>query len=424
VLAIDQPGKKGDDDEETNSDWKKSSDRYFDNYPGLFLVPYSFAVPVSLPEAEGNLTRVVNALANTSQPAANNPADANAISLAAGALSAATNDPETIVPPPPAIDLSATQIPVGHPYSYSSTVQTKFGARILVPNTDDNTVSIIDATTYTTIATLPVPKARYSNPIGTLMYVLDSGRDEVYVVDMEKAKILGSPIKMGSFGTYFSATLGDKLYVETKTYTNQVLTSTVSVIQGDRIVAKFLTRSPVGHLTAVGTDIYASNSFGVDIIDTLTNTITPVSLNGSGNLITVLGKYLFVTVPGDQALAVLDITKPPAHRLIGKIQLPNSETPVYPISVGTKLYLTGAASGQSTSNHVYEIDIQNPITDTAGNLKPFDQLARKITIPLDNPLARPYLITETSVGNKVYVADVFGEYVYVIDALTGSYLKK
>lgn len=153
-----------------------------------------------------------------------------------------------------------------------------------VANFGDDTVSVIDTVTNTSVATIPVgngPSAVAVTPDGAHVYVLNAFDNTVSVIATATNTVVGSPIPVGpSIGP----------------------TSNVSVLITGGIA-----------ITPSGNSVYVVNSGGntVSVIGTASNTVVdtiPVGLEPTGIAITPDGTHVYVTNLEDNTVSVIATT--------------------------------------------------------------------------------------------------------------------
>ncbi|KKG14163.1 hypothetical protein EO94_15715 [Methanosarcina sp. 2.H.T.1A.3] len=228
-----------------------------------------------------------------------------------------------------------------------------------ITNNNDNTVSVIDTSTNTVTATVPVgdyPMGVAVNPTGTKVYVANYNDNSISVID---------------------------------TSTNAV-TATVSAGNNPRGVA----------VNPTGTNVYVTNYFSnsVSVIDTSTNTVTATVSVGSrpmGVAVNPTGTKVYVANYNDNTVSVIDTS---TNTVTDSVSVGSEPVGVAVTPDGTKAYVAN-----QNSNTISVIDTStNTVTDN-------------VTVGLT-----PFGVAVTPDGKKVYVANYFSNSVYVIDTSTNT----
>ncbi len=186
------------------------------------------------------------------------------------------------------------------------------GTRVYVTNYGGNTVSVIDASTHTVIATIPVgakPAGVAANPDGTRVYVANEGSNSVSVIDTSTHTVVDTiPVESRPVGVAVNSD-GTRVYV-----TNQG-SNTVSVIDPNinRIIATIPVGTKPGGVAVKpdGARVYVANygSNNVSVIDGSTHTVVatiPVGANPFGVAVNQGGTHVFVANSGDTNISVIE----------------------------------------------------------------------------------------------------------------------
>jgi len=238
------------------------------------------------------------------------------------------------------------------------------GTRLYVTNQGSNTVSVIDTSSNTISATVPVGNSPYGvvvNPSGTRVYVANLDTNFVSVIDATTNTVIATvTVGTGPFGVAVNRS-GKKVYAANKYSDN------VSVIDTDTNTV--ITTIPVGKaphgiaLNPAGTRAYVANrdDNSVSVIDTSTDTVTdtiPVGNTLQGIGTNREGTRVYVVNFGSNTVSVIDATT--------KTVVPGD------IPVGTKPVALGQFINRGAiwkGSVSFSIKMTSPITDTSGNTK-------------------------------------------------------
>jgi len=233
-----------------------------------------------------------------------------------------------------------------------------------ISNSESNNVSVIDTTTDTVIATVPVGK----DPLGVA--VSPDGR-RVYVANY--------------------------------------LDNTVSVIDTATNTVKAtlnVGRSPNGvAVNPQGTKVYVTNTWSgnISVIDTATNTVTAAVMVGSmpsGVAVNPQGTRVYVANCNSNTVSIIDTA---TNTVIATVPVENWPSGVAVNPTGTKIYVTNSGYEDLPENTISVIDAAtNTVTASVevGNY--------------------PYGVAVNPDGTKVYVVNKMDSTVSVIDAVTNT----
>jgi YVTN family beta-propeller protein len=228
-----------------------------------------------------------------------------------------------------------------------------------ISNADSNTVSVVDTSTNTVVATVTVGNSPFGvavNPGGTRAYVANAFSSDISVID---------------------------------TSTNTVI-ATVA-----------LDNTPYGvALTPDGAHAYVTNpvSNSVSVIDTATNTVVATVAVGNipyGVAITPDGTRVYITNDQADSVSVIDTS---------------TNTVVATVAVGTFPYGVAVTPDGSRAYIVNEFSSDVSVLDTTTN-------TIVATVAVGNA---PYGVAITPDGTRAYVADFFDNTVSVIDTSTNT----
>jgi outer membrane autotransporter protein len=234
-----------------------------------------------------------------------------------------------------------------------------------VPNTDDNTVSVIDTATHSVTNTIPVGAFPYGaavTPDGLHAYVSNDGSNTVSVIDTATHAIVNT-IAVGSFPLGIAVT-PDGLHA----YVANSGSSTVSVIDTatNAVVNTILVNTaPFGvAVTPDGLHVLVSNNLlaRVSEIDTATHTVVafiPVGGNPFGVAVTPDGLHAYVANSGDGTVSVIQTAAP-----FGFVTIPVGGNPTGVAVTPDGLHVYVSNLGDNT---VSEIDTAtNMVVNTIG----------------------------------------------------------
>ena len=228
------------------------------------------------------------------------------------------------------------------------------GTRVYVNNVDGDSVSVIDATINTVIATVPVganPSGVATDPTGKWVYVGGFKTNDVSVIDAVKNTIVATiPLGSSPMGIAVDPA-GLRVYV-TGPYANTVWvidTATNQVV--GTIPAVFFAGGVA--VNAAGTFLYVTNIDGnsLSVIDTLTSTVVavvPVGAAPVGVALNPAGTRVYITNADTNSVSVVDAL---AFTVVATVPVG-----AYPVGIavnptGTRVYV---ANGDA--NNVSVID--------------------------------------------------------------------
>ncbi len=312
-------------------------------------------------------------------------------------------------------------LPVGINPNYALAV----GKKVYVANTSSGSVSVIDSSTDTVIATINVGNTPYHmTAIGNKVFVGNQNSGTVSVINT-LTDTVAATVSVG-IGPSFLAAIGNKVFVLNQT------SNTVSVINAttNAVTSTISVGAKPVFATLVATKLFISNqnSNTVSVVDTNTNTVVAtVPVQQSPYDLTAIGTKVYVANTSSNSMSVIDST---SNSVVATILTPHS--PYYSTAMGSKLYVT--SNGQ---DNVFVID---SITDTviadvfvgSGTFDPIT-IGNRVYVPssTDNKLSVIDTVTDTVISNvligrnphylthidsKVYVPNVEDSTVSIIDA--------
>jgi S-layer protein (TIGR01567 family) len=275
-----------------------------------------------------------------------------------------------------------------------------------ITNTESNTVSVIDTSTNTVIATVNAgswPWGVAVNPMGTKVYVTNCNIDTVSIIDTATNTVKGT-VNVGTYpyGIAISPD-GKKVYVANE-YSNNVsvidtatntVTATVNVGFGPHGVA-FIPDGTKVYVTDY--DDSALSTGNVSVINTTTNSVTATINVGRwprGIAVNPAGTKVYVANFFSNTVSIIDTATDTITDTV------NVGTHPYGIAVtpdGTKVYIAN-----TDINTVFVIDTAtNTVTDMV------------------NVGFSPYGVAVTPDGTKVYVANLNSNTVSIIGTATDT----
>ncbi len=278
---------------------------------------------------------------------------------------------------------------------------TPNGAKIYVVNQLGTDVSVIDRLTNTVITTIPVginPSTVVIAPDGTRAYVTNSNSNDVSVIDTTSEAVIAT-IPVGNTPLMIAFTLDG-----TKAYVSNFGSASVSVI--DTASNTVIATIPVGSFPAAvattpdGTRLYVANfnSASISVIDTASNTViatVPVGLNPIVIALNPDGTKAYSTNTGDASVSVIDTA---SNTVIATIPVGIGPQGMAIAPDGTRAYVTN------------QIDGTVSVIDTVSNTV-------ITTIPVG---FIPNGIITTPDGTKVYVTNQADGTVSVIDTASNT----
>ncbi len=244
----------------------------------------------------------------------------------------------------------AATIPVGN--GPSGVAVNSAGTRAYVVNTTDDTVSVINTSTNTVIATITVglgPVGVAVNTAGTRVYVANSISNTVSVIDTSTNTIITN-INVGTTPRGIAVNLAD-----TRTYVSNNFSGTVSVI--DNTVNAIIATVVVGNapegldLNPTGTRVYVANTSDntVSVINTSTNLVmvnTAVGTNPKTVAVNPAGTRAYVTNNFAGAAGTVSVIDPSTNLVVGlPISVGNGPVGASINPLGTKVYVANNVSG-------------------------------------------------------------------------------
>jgi YVTN family beta-propeller protein len=259
-----------------------------------------------------------------------------------------------------------------------------------ITNADSNTVSVLDISTNTVVATIPVgagPRGVAVSPSGTRVYVTNYTSSDVSVIDTASNAVVGTiPVSPAP--------------PDGKSQTGPV--------PGPRDLPP-PPPAPMGiAIDPAGTRVYVANNISghVTVIDTITNTVLGSVISGSipfGVVVHPSGNLVYATNSGEDSVSVIDT----ATRAVLK-KIPVGVQP-YGIAVnpaGTRLYVANHGSTAKEAVSVIDTATHTVITN--------------IELTSLSIGTGPYGVGVNPAGTRVYVANDFAGYVAVIDPATNT----
>jgi YVTN family beta-propeller protein len=242
-------------------------------------------------------------------------------------------------------------------------------AKAYVANQGSNSVSVIDTTSNTVTATIPVQKGPTSvigSPDGSKIYVANSGIGQVSIVDTSSNTVIGVAADGGGVSTPgygLALAPNGKLYVSCASTAGRLRTIIIDSTQ-NRIISSVSgagDMAPFGlAVTPDGSRLYCSTmTSGLAVIDTGSNSLITnirVACGMSGVAVSPDGKKVFVSLPSalKNGVSVIDTA---SNNVIG--QLPTAHASGMAVSPdSSKLYV-----GNIASNVVTVVDLtSNTVT--------------------------------------------------------------
>jgi YVTN family beta-propeller protein len=259
----------------------------------------------------------------------------------------------------------AATIPVGN--GPSGVAVNSAGTRAYVVNTTDDTISVINTSTNTVIATITVglgPVGVAVNTAGTKLYVANSISNTVSVIDTSTNTII-TDIAVGTTPRGVAVNSAD-----TRTYVSNNFSGTVSVIDNtiNTVIATVVVgNAPEGlDISPSGTRVYVANTNDntVSVINTSTNLVmvnTAVGTNPKTVTVNPAGTRAYVTNNFAGAAGTVSVIDPSTNLVVGlPISVGNGPIGASINPLGTKVYVVNNVSG-----NVSVIDtITNSVTAT------------------------------------------------------------
>ena len=286
-----------------------------------------------------------------------------------------------------------------------SGAQAVAGSVGYVANIADGTISVINTSTNTAVATIPTNGAGAVavTPDGTRAYVVSGGG--VSVIDTATNTVVGSPIPIGTetFGLFIGIAItpnGSSVYVANSAGGTVSVIATASNTVVDTISVG---TSPSGiAITPDGTHAYVVDSNlgtpsgttgNVFVIDIATNTVVdtiPVGVLPIGIAITPDGTHAYVANGDDESISVVDIA---ANTVVATIPLGVGPVGVAITPDGTQVYVVCIADPLAQTQTV-------SVIATASNT-----VVSSIPVGLRVPNTALMGLAVTPDGTGVYVAN-------------------
>jgi YVTN family beta-propeller protein/parallel beta-helix repeat protein len=223
-----------------------------------------------------------------------------------------------------------------------------------IPNENSNNVSVIDTSTNTVIASVPVGNYPFGvavNPTGTRVYVTNYISNKVSVIDTSNNTVIATvPVGTSPSGVAVNPE-GTRVYVA------NTLSGNVSVIDtsNNTVTASISVGSePWGvAVNPTGTRVYVANSGNVSVIDTSNNTVTNIVLGGTphGVAVNPEGTRVYVTNKNRGNVSVIDTSN---NTVTASISVGSGPWGVAVNPTGTRVYVTN-----ENSYNVSVIDTSN-----------------------------------------------------------------
>jgi len=190
-----------------------------------------------------------------------------------------------------------------------------------IPNSLDNTVSVIDTVTNNVIATVPVGVQPYGvavNPAGTRVYVTNVGSASVSVIDTATNTVVATVSLLGHVGANVPYGIainpaGTRAYVTSRFHTVMVIDTVSNTFVTAVEVVAFDSPEQLGDSVSVspdGTRVYVGTSyFNIKVIDTASNALADtVPVGGAPTAIGVnlTGSRLYVALYNNGVVVAID----------------------------------------------------------------------------------------------------------------------
>lgn len=245
-------------------------------------------------------------------------------------------------------------IPVGTgPYGIAVTAD---GSRVYVTNIGDNTVSLIDTATRTSVvAAIPVGLAPMGVAIsadGSRIYVANSGESTITVIDTGTHTIVGAPITVGNAPTAIALSPnGARLYVANSGGNSvSVVDTAANAVIGTPIPVGV---NPFGiAVSPDGARVYVSNvdDDTISVIDAATSAVvgSPIVVGDSPESVIVShdGRHVYVANADDDTVTVINTA---THTVVGAaIAVGDTPFGLALSADGSRLYVTNLAADTVT----------------------------------------------------------------------------
>ena len=290
---------------------------------------------------------------------------------------------------------AATVVPTGN-FPSNAVAVNPVTNKIYIPDSDDQTVTVLDITTNAPTAESPItvgntPAFIAVNPVTNKVYVANAGDNTVSVIDSATDTVIGAPVDVGTLPLHLAVNpVTNKIYVVNFTSDN------VSVIDGasDTVIATPTVGDGPGYIAVnsatnkvyVAVTGFPTPDNTVAVIDGTSNNVTAtvtvgsapqwVAVNPVTNRIYIANSGVFGSAPGN-TISVIDGTSDTV------IATPTVGTYPRQIAVNpatNKIYVSNSASNDATAidgvtNNTTRIDTSgsgtypwgvevNPVTNT------------------------------------------------------------
>ncbi len=288
------------------------------------------------------------------------------------------------------------------------------GSKVYVSNYNANTVSVINTATDTLIATIPVGSHPYAlTAVGSYVYVPNSGSNTVSVINTATDTVSTTITTVG-FMPIWAVAVGTKLYVSDTSGLTVINTTT-------NTYDSWIYASSSGSLTVVGAKIYIPETDpfnpGVHILDTTSGIITNfITLPSVPKSATLSGTKLFINLNLTNQVAVINTSTETLSTTI-----PVGTSPAYSVVVGNALYVNNQNGGTVSvinvttngvistisvgSNTQYSTTLSSKVytnNNSSGTVSVIDTLSNTVTSTVTVGSGPSY---STAVGTKLYVSN-------------------
>jgi len=248
----------------------------------------------------------------------------------------------------------ATVVVGGSPYGVAV---NSTGTRVYVSNAISNDISVIDTSNNNVIATIAVgtlPRGIAVNSSGTRVYVANASSNNVSVIDTSNNSIVATiPVGTSPSGIVVNST-GTRLYV---TNQNSASVSVIDTSNNSVVATVTVGTSPRGvTVNPAGTRVYVANnnSDNISVIDTSSNGVIATMTVGDqpqGITVNPTGTRVYVTNRGTNNVSVIDTNN---NSVVATVVVGDSPTGVGVNQAGTRVYVIN-----TFGNNVSVIDTSN-----------------------------------------------------------------
>jgi YVTN family beta-propeller protein len=220
-----------------------------------------------------------------------------------------------------------------------------------ITNSASHNVSVINTTTNTVTATIPVgpnPTGVAVHPAGTRVYVVNQSGDSVSVVDTAANTVI-TTVPVGSFPTGVAVNpAGTRIYVTNQSGNN---VSVIDAASNAVVATVAVGLSPVGvAVNPAGTRVYVANQSAnnVTVVDAASNSViatVPVGASPAGVVVNPAGSRAYITNYNSNTLSVLDTA---SNTVITSVAVGSHPVGVAVDPTGTRLYVANQ-SGNTVS---------------------------------------------------------------------------